>query len=314
MITPPVLTPLREALLRRRAGASLLASDDGASRALVFVIAILSFLAALAAAGAEIVAESSLAWRSALAREATVQLRPVEGQDIEANLARALALARATEGVASAELVPKAQSERLLEPWLGRDLDLSDLPIPRLVVLKLDPARQPDLAGLAERLGGIAGASLDDHAAWLSRLSVMARTILGVAIGFVALVLLASGLAVAFATRGVIAGSRDLVEVLHYVGATDRFIAREFALRFAGFGLKGGLAGCAAAAVLLVAAGFVSDAARSGASGDQLQALFGSVELGLTGLAALVSIAPAVAATSGLVSAMAVKRFLKLAH
>ena len=44
----------------------------------------------------------------------------------------------------------------------------------------------------------------------------------------VILVITAMALAVAFATRGAMAGSRHIVEVLHFVGAEDRFIAGEF--------------------------------------------------------------------------------------
>ena len=39
------------------------------------------------------------------------------------------------------------------------------------------------------------------------------------------------------------AGNREVVEVLHFVGADDDFIAREFQRRFFQLGLKGAAAG-----------------------------------------------------------------------
>jgi ATP-binding cassette subfamily F protein uup len=67
----------------------------------------------------------------------------------------------------------------------------------------------------------------------------MASTIILSGAAVVLLVLAAAALAVAFATRGAMAGSRDSVEVLHLVGADDDFIAREFQSRFVRLGLRG---------------------------------------------------------------------------
>ena len=43
------------------------------------------------------------------------------------------------------------------------------------------------------------------------------------------------------------AGNKDVVEVLHFVGAHDSFIANEFQRHFLWLGLKGGLIGGGAA-------------------------------------------------------------------
>ena len=118
--------------------------------------------------------------------------------------------------------------------------------MPRLITVRLGSGT-PDLGSLRQRLAeALPGvASLDDHALWLSRLSTMANTVVGVGIAVVALVLLATGLAVTFATRGAMAGNREVVEVLHFVGADADFIAREFQRRFFRLGLRGGGIGAA---------------------------------------------------------------------
>src|SRR5919202_4188252 len=132
--------------------APLVPVHSAENRALVAVIAILAFLAALCACVAELVATASAQWQGALGREMTIQVRPVSQRDIEADVARAAELARRAAGVASAEVLPKAEAERLLEPWLGAGLDLSDLPVPRLVVVKLDPAVPLELSELRQAL------------------------------------------------------------------------------------------------------------------------------------------------------------------
>ena len=212
--------------------------DNVAGRALMAVIAILTFLAALSAGAAVLAARASEQWRGAVSNEMTIQIRPDTRRDIEADIARAVAMARAVEGVAAVEPIPRSESDKLLEPWLGTGLDLVELPVPRLIVLKLRSGASPELASFGAALKReVPTAILDDHRLWLRRLSTMASTIILSGAVVVLLVMAAAALAVAFATRGAMAGSRDSVEVLHLVGADDDFIAREFQSRFVRLGL-----------------------------------------------------------------------------
>lgn len=295
----------------REAETPLVPVDSAASRALVAVIAILTFLAALCAGAAELVATNSAQWRSSVANEATIQIRPQAQHDTEALVAQAVAIARATPGIVAAEPFSLQQSERLLEPWLGSGLDLGELPVPRLIVLRVDGNAPPDLGALRALLREeVPGASLDDHAQWLARLSAMAQTIVAIGAGLVVLVVMAAGLAVAFATRGAMAGNMGIVEVLHYVGARDSYIAREFRNRFLRLGLKGGMIGGAAAVAVFAALSSVSAAWRASPSGDQIEALFGAFELGLRGYGVMAGVAVVVALVTALVSGVSVRRFL----
>lgn len=295
----------------RRRDRPLVPVDGSGGRALVAVIAILTFLAALCAGAAELVAASSAEWRASVAREATIQVRPLPNRDIEADVGKATELARRTAGVREAEPFTKTDAERLLEPWLGSGLNLEDLPVPRLVLLRLEGSGRADLAGLRRALQAqVPGATVDDHGLWMARLSTMARTVIVVGIALVALVLAAAALAVAFATRGAMAGNREIVEVLHYVGADDRFIAREFQRRFFEMGLKGGAIGGAAALAVIAAFGVLGASLRASPAGDQLEALFGAFEIGWGGYVAVIVIALAVSVTAGAISGVTVRRFL----
>jgi cell division transport system permease protein len=275
------------------------------------VIAILTFLAALCAGGAELVGASSAQWRSDVAREVTIQVRPSPQRNMDADIARAVGLAQGSPGVEQAQAFTKAESERLLEPWLGTGLDFSDLPVPRLIVVKLREGAKPDLRPLRQALAAeVPGATLDDHALWASRLSTMANTIVGVGVILVALVLAAAGLAVTFATRGAMAGNRDVVEVLHFVGAKDDFIAKEFQHRFFRLGLRGAAVGAAAALMTTAALGLVTRSWRASPAGDQIEALFGSFSIGWRGYGVVLLIALMVSGITAAVSRLTVRRFL----
>jgi cell division transport system permease protein len=285
--------------------------DSAGGRALVGVIAILTFLAALCAGAAELVAASSADWRASVAREVTIQVRSNPQRNLEDDVAKAAELARRVPGVREVEPFSKADAERLLEPWLGSGLNLDDLPVPRLIVVRLADRTRADLSGLKQLVQAeVPGATVDDHGLWMARLSTMARTVIGVGVALVALVLGAAALAVAFATRGAMAGNREIVEVLHYVGADDNFIAREFQNRFFIMGLKGGAAGGAAALAVVAALGMLGASWRASPTGDQLEALFGAFEIGWRGYAVVILIALAVSGIAGGISGFTVKRFL----
>lgn len=282
-----------------------------AGRALVTVIAIMTFLGALTAGGAVMVAGASQDWRHAVSRELTIQVRPLPNHDLLSEVDKAVALARGAPGVAEAMPFDEAAGERLLEPWLGSDLDLHDLPIPRLIVVKLGDSARFDAAGLRKALeSGVAGASLDDHRLWMDRLAAMADTVVAVALVILALVLMAMGLAIGFATRGAMAGNREIVGVLHFVGAEDSFIAGEFRRHFLRLGLRGGAIGGGGAVVVFMLAGAFESWMAASPGGDQLEALFGGFSLGLPGYAAIVAIALLVALITGSVSRSIVQRHL----
>ena len=228
-------------------------------------------------------------------------------QDVE----RAVALARQAPGVEQAQAFSKEESERLLEPWLGTGLDFNDLPVPRLIVIKIREGAKPDFAPLRQSLQReVPGATLDDHALWVSRLSTMANTIIGIGVVLVVLVLVAAGLAVIFATRGAMAGNREVVEVLHFVGANDDFIAKEFQRRFFRLGLRGSVIGAGAALLLTLILGLVARSWRASPTGDQIEALFGAFSISWSGYAVVVLIALLVALITGIVSRLTVRRFL----
>lgn len=286
--------------------------DSVAGRALVVVIAILTFLAALSAGAALLAARASEQWRGAVANEMTIQVRPDPRRNIEQDIARAVELARAVPSVAEARPMPRAESDKLLEPWLGAGLDLVELPVPRLIVLRLSSAVANDLVTFGQTLRReVPSATLDDHRLWVRRLSTMASTIILAGVAVVLLVLVAAGLAVAFATRGAMAGSRDSVEVLHFVGATDEFIAREFQTRFVALGLRGGAAGGFAAILAIALLGLLSSAWSATPEADQLQALFGAFEIGWSGYGVVILVAAVVAAIAGLVSRLTVRHYLR---
>lgn len=301
--------PTLPANLRRNA--PLVPTDTAAGRSLAAVIAILTFLAGLCAGAAEMVAANAGQWQTSVAQEVTIQVRPGPGRDVDADVAKAQAIAKDEPGIAQTRIFSKAESERLLEPWLGTGLDLTDLPVPRLIALRMSGERT-DLGRLRTRLtDALPGvASLDDHALWLQRLSTAANAFVGAGVGLVVLVLVATGLAVTFTTRGAMAGNKEVVEVLHFVGAGDDYIARAFQARFFGLGLRGGGIGAACAILAFIVAGLITGSASSGPAGQEIEALFGAFQIGWRGYLSIALIGGIASLVTGAVSRITVRRYL----
>ena len=295
---------------------TLVPAGSIAGRALVVVIAIMTFLAALAAVSAILVAQASITWRGDVAREITVQVLPDVGRDLDTESNKVATVLRATPGIASVRVFTKAQSEDLLDPWLGKDgaaaLALAELPIPRLVIAQIEDAKNFDFTALRMALAtAVPAANLDDHRLWLDRLSAMADSLVAIAVVIFLMVVVAMVLVIGFVTRGAMAGNREIIEVLHFVGATDDFIAREFQKHFLRLGFEGAVLGGSCALAAFITLGLMSRLWRATAGGAQIAAFFGTFHIGVDGYCAILALMILVSFATGYISRAIVYRHLQ---
>ena len=143
-------------------------------RALVAVVAIMAFLASLTTGAVMLVRAAASEWQADVAREVTIQVRPVSGRDLEADIAKAAALARASAGVCRGAAHSKEETTRLLEPWLGSGVQLEELPVPRIIVVRIASGAAVDVGHLRRTLGEqIPSASLDDHRGFAQQMTAI---------------------------------------------------------------------------------------------------------------------------------------------
>ena len=271
--------------LQPRFGTALVPRNSISGRALVAVVAIMTFLVSLTTGAAILVTKAAGEWQSDIAREMTIQIMPAPGRDLDTSVNRAVAITRAISGVTEVRPYSKEESMKLLEPWLGSGISLSELPVPRLIVIKIAADATPDLGQLRRVLADqVPGAVVDDHRGWIDSMRAMAGTAIAVGVCILILMFAAMVLSVAFATRGAMATNKAVIEVLHFVGAKNGFIARHFQHHFLMLGLQGGAIGGGAAIVVFVAAAMIS---HWFVGSDQGSALFGSFSIGLAGYAAV---------------------------
>ncbi|MBX9615702.1 MAG: ABC transporter permease [Caulobacteraceae bacterium] len=229
----------------------LLPRDPSGERWLGAVIAVLCFLACLAAAGTVAADRAAQGWARELRSEATVQVRPRVGETGATAAGRAAETLAGVDGVAEAVAMDRKTAEDLLRPWLGA-VALDDLPVPFLVTVRLDPVAPASGLTLSRALAEAGmDATVDDHALWRGDVERSAATItlLGLA-AFLATVFAAAA-AIVYATRAGVEARRSVIETLSLSGATDASIAWLFQRRFALLAFSAGAAGTAVAIVLV---------------------------------------------------------------
>ncbi len=236
---------------RRWRPAPFLPEQVNRDASLIFVVAVLCFLACLTAMGAIAAGRAAAGWTGQLTGEATVIVRPRGGETPDAAAARAAEALASVAGVTEARALEPARAYDLIRPWLGDVSDIEDLPVPRLVAVTLDHRHPSSAAQLKAALQSQSvDATVDDHSIWIKDIRRAGDLVRWLAVGIFLLIAAAAGSVVAFATRSGLAARRDVVEVLHLAGAEDDFIARLFMLRFARVAGLAGVLGAGAAAAI----------------------------------------------------------------
>jgi len=211
---------------------------------LPWVIGVMVFLSALAGGFGFAMHNAVGSWAADLANSVSVQIVAVDAQERERQAEAAMAALRDTPGVRAVKRVSPAETQALLEPWLGTGNVTDELPVPALIEVELASGAGVDTQALAARVQNQApDAAFDDHGRWLAQFERLTGTLQAVATVVVGLLLAATAAITAFGTRAGFASHRESIDIMHLMGAEDATIAGEFRYRFMLQGLKGGLGG-----------------------------------------------------------------------
>ncbi len=285
-------------------------------RSLTLVITIMCFLACLTAGAVYMMNQSASAWLRDIASEVTVQIEAKERNDLDKAVVDVTAFLMKQPGIATVRALGVADAAQLLEPWLGKTDALRALPVPRLIAIELDRASPPDLDALRGVISEqFKGATLDDHRRWQQQIRTITRSF---ALGGLAILILVGAATTAIivsATRSAMASNRDIVEVLHFVGATDRFIAREFERHFLRLGVRAGIVGAIWAMVVFLIMPTVMELLGGGAvTIAEIRRLIGIAALDPPGYFLLGIVVLVIAALCMLTSRIGVYRILNSQH
>lgn len=308
---------LQELLPRRyRSDTSpILPAGSIAWNALTLVIAIMSFLACLVAGTVYMLNQSADAWVNNISSEVTVELDPVNVPDIDKKMTLVSLFLAKQKGITRVHPLSLEDSAKLLRPWLGNSDLIDTLPIPRLIAVEINRSDPPDIPLIAKALKeNFKGVTLDDHGHWRTEIRDMTGVAALGGLALLGLVIAATVAVIVSATRSAMASNRDIVEVLHLVGASDSFIAGEFERHFFGLGLRASLVGAIAAAFVFLAVPPLLHALGGGsaAAAAQTRQLVGTGQLDFSGYLLFVLVVIVIAGLCMLTSRLGVARFLRI--
>ena len=242
---------------------------DSASRFIPWLVAIMVFLGILAVSGVSVFDTILSGWSRAVTGTVTVQIPALPADsEKEANQARtdrAVAALTALPSVESARVLESSEIDALLAPWLGEGAAAGDLPLPDLIDVTLtdDAATTLDLIRTSVTTV-VPDAIVDDHRRWFEHLIDLTEGFRLLTIGVALVVTVALALTIVYATRASLAEFKEVISVLHLIGARDIYVASQFAKRTLSAALKGSAGGFVAGTIALVAIGWLAQNVESG--------------------------------------------------
>ncbi|HKX77790.1 MAG TPA: cell division protein [Novosphingobium sp.] len=202
-----------------------------------WVIAIMVALTAIALAAGLSLRNTVTSAQAELHGGLTVQIVEAGEQARKDQAAAVVARLREMGGVVSYRLIPDAEVNALIEPWLGTDVEDGEseggagaVPVPALIDVQLDRAvSEARLSTIRSALAQVApSARVDAQSSWLEPVFDAIESLQWLSIALVVLLAIALTAAVLLAARTALGAARDTIEIVHLLGGTDRQIARVF--------------------------------------------------------------------------------------
>jgi cell division transport system permease protein len=196
------------------------------------IMVIMVFLGSLAMAAQAALVRTSMSWEYSLKSRLTVEVPagPDESPAIRIDRAEKVAtLLRGMEEVAGAYPVAEEETTKLLKPWISDPALFAALPLPTLVDVDLKSGHSVDQEDITHALNRVAdGIIVHSHASWMNQLLGFLRG-LGV-LAWIMLVLTGVALVASIIVicRAAMSAQHDTIELLHFMGATDDSIAKQF--------------------------------------------------------------------------------------
>jgi cell division transport system permease protein len=293
-------------------------------RSLTMVIVIMAFMACLTWGMVYMINIRATKWRMDVASEITVLVggnptsEQIEKQakwnaSVEKQAKQVVKFLTKQDGILNANLKSLEESARYVEAWLGEISDVEKWPFPRMISIEINQNSPPDIPALQKALAAkFPSATLDDHRIWQKQLRRVTGSLAFGGMVLIILVAVATVGIIGSAARSAMASNRDIVEVLNFVGADERFITRQFELHFLKLGVVAGVVGALAAAAVFFFMPILADFMSNAATRTELHRLVGDVRLDWLGYFSLLFVVVAIAAICQITSRFGVRKILNM--
>ncbi|MBQ8481322.1 MAG: FtsX-like permease family protein [Alphaproteobacteria bacterium] len=190
-------------------------------------------------------------WEKDILGSVTIQVSPIEDDNkkidtdkTQEQLNKVLQFMENADGVKSVNIIDEKTIERLMTPWLGNKVDINSLPIPQLLDVQLKDNAEINYDEMTRGLHKVTpNASIDNHRLWLNRLLKFAGSLKTLALSVLCMVIGICAFSIYYSTRTSLGINLNSIEILHIIGAQDKYIAKQYAKSYAKIGFFSGVIG-----------------------------------------------------------------------
>lgn len=270
-ITQPVPDKAKVRALKKQKppaeGSMDLLIDEGYSKTFLRVIVAVSvFLFAITLAGVLSINAMFENSKRQVVSNFTVQVLPKTSyEESNADLLKIVRFMENYPDVDEVTVLSDGELRGLLEPWLGNNVDIELLPIPKLLDVKIRNAKNFDYKELTVRLSEVSSqASINDHNLWLSRLLKFINSLKMLAVTVLFLVAAACVAAIVYAARTGLNVHKEIISILHVMGATDEYIAINYVKQITEMSVIAGIMGTFLAVPAIMIVGSMAKGIEAG--------------------------------------------------
>jgi cell division transport system permease protein len=218
---------------------------------LMLLISLMTFLSMLMVLTFFLLSTMTNNWSAGLKDQMTIEIpatnvksEPLNRSDIESRISLITSLLENTPVVISHNVMSEEEIKELVNPWLANLPLVSNMPLPRLISVQLNGATQSDIKSLSKKVTELVGnARLDTHENWLNNLLEFTSILRISSVLLLTLVGLTTIMAIAGAIQSRMSQYNEEIELLHLMGASDRYISNQLQRHSFILALKGGCIG-----------------------------------------------------------------------
>lgn len=217
---------------------------------LPFITAFMVFLASITFATAMIGHDLTSDWNKRMSNNITIQVLPDmknknPNKEIEERIKNIILILKQTPGIKSSYAMTLSETTELLKPWLG-DIGKNklDIPLPRIITVEVSDVIPLNIRALKDEIQNYSKLiTVETYESWMSEFSKTIsalQTLLGL---IIILILSTTAITIAYATKSGLIANKNVIEIMHMVGAQNNYISKHFSNQMMNLSVMGGITG-----------------------------------------------------------------------
>ncbi len=222
---------------------------------LPFITAFMVFVASITFATALIGNNLAKDWNNHMNNNLTIQVLPdmsakIPSQEIEERINNITTILKQTPGVKSYYAMTRSETINLLKPWIG---DKIDIPLPRIISVQTSnviPLNTKTLTSEIKKYSSLI--KLETYETWMYDLKntiSAVQTLLGM---IIVLILLTTAVTISYATKSGLNINKKVINIMHMVGATNKYISTQFSRQMMILAISGGSIGYVISCIIIM--------------------------------------------------------------